>query len=125
MPDLTGKPEKSKLIFQAWKKLPDERKAILRQIMARPCAWCQDEFKLPAIGKSHGMCARHEEKTYKEMGLGVPTRQSSSYPTDLSTLSPQERSILKFLYSIVYRKRKEKASKSHPKSPSPDQREQD
>lgn len=125
MPDLTGKPEKASLIFQAWKKLPNDRKALLRNIMARPCAWCQDEFGLPSVGKSHGMCARHEEQTYREMELGIPVRKSSSYPTDLSTLSPQERSILKFMYSIVYRKRKEKAAKPQPESPSPDPHEQD
>ena len=103
MPDLTRKPETTRKIARLWQALPPDRKAILARVMRTPCALCQGEFKLPSVGRSHGMCNRHVAQQYIDMGMKPPPPSEKNNALDMGTLSPYERKLLKFVFAIAHR----------------------
>jgi len=91
-------------VLQKFKSLPQDRKTLIKQVMQRPCAWCQDEFKDVLggrqIGKSHGICRHHAIEQYKQIGKPFPTDfQDGS--VDIATLSDDEKKILGYLFTVV------------------------
>lgn len=91
-------------VLQKFKSLPQDRKTLIKQVMQRPCAWCQGEFKDVLggrqIGKSHGVCKRHALDQYKQLGKPPPADfQNSS--ADMATLSDDEKKLLGYLFTIV------------------------
>lgn len=99
MPNVERKPETTKKLVKLWQQLPEDRKSVLRKVMRTPCAWCQDEFKLPAVGRSHGLCDHHAIS----MGMKPSGKNNAMY---MGLLSDYERRLLKFIFSIVYRNEK-------------------
>ena len=106
IPNVENKPETTKRLVRLWKELPENRKTILRKVMRSPCAWCQEEFKLPAVGRSHGMCDRHVAKQYADMGMKPPTKTKPNNALDMALLSDYERRLVKFIYSIIFHNEK-------------------
>lgn len=96
-PEMT--PEIEKAVIQKYKSLPQDRKNIIKVAMQHPCPNCEVEFKLYTTGRSHGICKRHRDEMYKQMGSTPGPHMNKT--VDLATLSPEERSLLVYLYTIV------------------------
>ena len=105
LPELT--PEMEKLAIRQFKSIPQNRKHIIKQALQHACSWCEKEFYLPNTGKSHGICARHMVSYYRDNGLGEPP-EAQSKSVDLSTLTPEEKKLLVYLYTITKTSQKSK-----------------
>lgn len=99
-PELT--PEQVLQTKQAFRQLPLDRKKLISQAMAHPCTYCEQEFNIPNIGSSHGICKRHLEQQYAFMKKTPPPVQSKI--VDLALLSPEERQLAVNLFSIIKKK---------------------
>lgn len=58
-------------------------------------------------GKSHGICQRHKAEIFKQMGKPAPPA-SEGGSFDLSQLSPQERSLLAHLNTVIKTRQQKK-----------------
>jgi len=99
-------PEQTKEALQQFKQLPAARKAVLQKLFKHPCANCEQEYKVPSVGWSHGICSRHMNTMRAEMGL--PPKDTPSNSVDLKELSPEELKLAVALFSIIYRAKKAK-----------------
>lgn len=74
--------------------------------MKKSCSWCEEEFKVPNVALSHGICHRHKQEF-----LGRPVPFKGDFDPDLSKLTPEERIIASDITAIVKQKDKEKMAK--------------
>ena len=100
-PEVTGDMKQASI--KAYQQLPRERQLILKQLMKVSCAYCEKQFDVPNIGASHGMCERHRQEHFKQLGQTAPPSRSTAEnkPVDLSTLSDKERKLGVSLFSIL------------------------
>ncbi len=100
-PEVTTDLKKSAI--NAYRSLPREKQLILKQLMKSSCAYCEKQFGVPNIGESHGMCERHRQEQFKQMGKEAPPSRSTSQnkPVDLNTLSDEERKLGVQLFAIL------------------------
>ena len=101
-------PDVEKAVIKQFHHLPKDRKHIIRTAMQHPCPNCEHEFGLPIVGKSHGICPRHFGEMYRSMGMEPPPTQGKT--VDLALLSPEERTLISYLFSIVMRRQKAKGT---------------
>ena len=92
-------PEIEKAVIQKYKALPQDRKNIIKVALQHPCPNCEAEFKLYTTGRSHGICKRHRDEFFKRRGSTPGEFMGKT--VDLAILSPDERSLLVYLYAIV------------------------
>lgn len=103
-------PEQKVETIQQYKALPKDRQALLKRLLQHPCSYCEAEFKVPNVGKSHGMCPRHLVTVRQEYGLEPPSEADlkNSKTVDLKELSPEELKLAVNLYGIVSEKERSK-----------------
>lgn len=103
-------PELRKASFDAYRKLPRDRQLLLKQLMKVSCVYCEKQFNVPNVGKSHGLCERHRQEQFKLLGQAAPPSRSTdeNRPVDLSKLTDEERKLAVNLFAIIQKSRSEK-----------------
>ena len=105
-PTLTADDRKN--AFTQYKALPRERQLMLKQLMKYSCGYCEKQFGLPNVGASHGICERHRQEQFRQIGKPAPaSRQTAENKViDLALLSEPERKLAVTLFSIIRSKEK-------------------
>lgn len=112
-------PEQKVETVHQYKSLPKDRQVLLKRLLQNPCSYCEKEFNVPNVGKSHGVCERHKEEMYKAMGMVAP-KNPKNKAVDLKELSPEELKLAVNLFGIVRAKEKSNLTKfGSLNSPSP------
>jgi len=102
----TLSPEQKKILVQQFRALPKERQAAIKQLLFHSCSFCEKELGLPNVGVSHGICNRHKEDMFKQMGRPIPQLSSTNPNQDLKTFSPEELKIAAYLTVLQLEKDK-------------------
>ncbi len=97
-------PDVETAVIKKYKALPQDRKNIIKVAMQHPCAYCEKEFNVPNTGKSHGICPRHFREA---TGTESP---GESQTIDLAVLSPEERKLLVYLFTIMKKRQTTKGT---------------
>lgn len=96
---LKPSPEEKQEAIQQFQALPRDRKKLLARLLKHPCSYCEKEYKVPNVGRSHGICRRHKEEMYKQLGKTMPPYKGNT--VDLAELFPEELQLAVRLYAAV------------------------
>lgn len=96
---VTLTPEEVSQTIAQFKALPEDKKNVFRKLLKSGCSWCEQEFNIPNVSLSHGMCTRHMIKFYKDNDLGEP-EYSDSGTIDLANLSPEDIQLAIKLFAV-------------------------
>jgi len=105
-------PDEKKATIAAYRQVSQDRKDLLKRLLQHPCSYCEGEFKVPNVGLSHGICPRHKDQVYREMGMEPKPSQYANKTVDLKELSPEEIKLAVNLFSILRAKRNAERSKA-------------
>jgi hypothetical protein len=98
-------PEEKQETLRQYKNLSSSRKKIVQQCLQHPCPYCEQEFEVPNVGMSHGICRRHAIQMWKSMGKDLPANFKSK-SIDLKDMTPEEIQLAVKLCSIIKSKSK-------------------
>lgn len=101
----TLSPEEKTEAIKQYRSLPRDRQAVIQQLLKTPCAHCEQEFKVPNLGVSHGMCNRHYAAMRAENELPPAPANPKNKAVDLRNLSPEEIQLAVRLFALLRVKR--------------------
>lgn len=100
--------DKIRLAARKFKALPPDRQSAIKMLLQRSCSSCEKEFGIGNVGVSHGLCQRHAEMYFRELGKPVPNVKNET--PDLKNYSMEELMIAKYLTVLVLKRDKKQSA---------------
>lgn len=96
--------DKIKLAAQKFKQLPPDRQDDIKRLLQKSCSSCEKEIGIGNVGVSHGLCPRHAEEYFRELGKPVPDVENNT--PDLKKFPMEDLMIAKYLTTLVLKRDK-------------------